>query len=105
MKEIKSVDIMSYAKFASAIAFVVGAIYGVFILIFAIIAMTAASSVRLESDAAFIAGPAGIVLALVVPFFYALAGFIGGLIGSAIYNLVAGKIGGIKVELADIDSK
>jgi hypothetical protein len=39
---------------------------------------------------------------LLFPFFYALAGFIGGIIASAIYNLVAKWSGGLEFEVRDV---
>lgn len=41
----------------------------------------------------------GIIFALLVPLFYAAMGFVGGIIGSAIYNFAAGIMGGIKVDI------
>jgi len=42
----------------------------------------------------------GLSLIVVLPIFYGVAGFIGGLITALIYNLVAGWTGGIEVTLA-----
>jgi len=44
-------------------------------------------------------GMFGIGFALIFPFIYALAGFIGGIIGAFIYNLAAKLVGGIQVEV------
>jgi hypothetical protein len=41
----------------------------------------------------------GTVFAIAMPLMYAVFGVIGGAIGAALYNLVAGWIGGIEVEL------
>ena len=41
----------------------------------------------------------GTVFAVAMPVMYAIFGVIGGAIGAALYNLVAGWIGGIEVEL------
>jgi hypothetical protein len=37
--------------------------------------------------------------ALCMPIFYAVLGFVGGVIGAAIYNLAAKVVGGIEVEV------
>jgi hypothetical protein len=42
----------------------------------------------------------GILLAVILPFFYAAIGFLVGALGAWIYNLVARRIGGIKISLA-----
>lgn len=41
----------------------------------------------------------GMGVALVIPLIYAGGGFLFGLIGTTLYNLVAGWVGGIEVEL------
>ena len=41
----------------------------------------------------------GTLFAIAMPIMYAFFGVIGGAIGAALYNLVAGWIGGIEVEL------
>jgi hypothetical protein len=40
----------------------------------------------------------GMTFALAMPILYAIFGVIGGVIGAALYNLVAGWVGGIEVE-------
>ena len=46
-----------------------------------------------------LAGALGVVLALVMPVFHAGIGFVAGLLGSLIYNLIAKWLGGIEIEL------
>jgi hypothetical protein len=43
----------------------------------------------------------GVAFAIGLPILYACAGFVGAAIGCAIYNVVAGWIGGIEVELGE----
>lgn len=40
-----------------------------------------------------------VILGLMAPIFYGLMGFLLGVIGAAIYNLIAGWLGGIEVEV------
>jgi membrane protease YdiL (CAAX protease family) len=51
-------------------------------------------------------GPAGAVpfglLGILFPAFYAVAGFIGGVIAAAIYNLIAKWTGGLEFEVRDV---
>ena len=42
-----------------------------------------------------------LVFALLIPIFYAVGGFIGGLIVAALYNLIAGWTGGIEFTISD----
>ena len=43
----------------------------------------------------------GVAFAVALPILYACLGFVGAAIGCAIYNLVAGWVGGIEVELGE----
>ena len=47
-------------------------------------------------------GGFGMIFAIALPVMYAVIGLIGGAIGSALYNLVAGWVGGLEVELGDV---
>lgn len=44
----------------------------------------------------------GVGFALALPLIYGVAGFISGAVGSFLYNLVAGWVGGIEVELGNV---
>jgi hypothetical protein len=44
----------------------------------------------------------GMVFALAMPVIYAVMGVIGGVIGALLYNLVAGWVGGLEMELEDV---
>jgi len=47
--------------------------------------------------------PVGLLLMILMPFLYAFCGFIGGLIMGGMYNLVAKWIGGVEVEVEEIE--
>ena len=44
----------------------------------------------------------GLVIMIAVPVFYGILGFIGGAIGALVYNLAAGVVGGVRVELEGV---
>ena len=46
--------------------------------------------------------PFGTIFAVAMPVMYGVFGVIGGVIGAALYNLVAGWIGGIEVEIDQV---
>ena len=48
---------------------------------------------------------AGWVLALVIPIAYALAGFVGGIIAAAVYNLIAHLTGVLEITLVDVPQR
>jgi hypothetical protein len=43
-----------------------------------------------------------IVLIILLPVFYGVMGFVFGIIGAVLYNLVAGWIGGFEVEIEEV---
>lgn len=79
---------------------VLGVLYGllglIFIPFFLLIAVFGAKSGG--APAAF----GSVFFAILFPLFYAVAGFIGGIIAAAIYNLVAKWTGGIEFEVQDV---
>ena len=91
---VKSVGVLSVGK-------VLGCLYALFGLIFG-------GLFTLISLAGFAvggpdAGPAallfGVGAIIILPVFYGVMGFIGGIISAAFYNLVASIAGGIEIEL------
>lgn len=102
---IKKLGLLSVAKMYAAMAFVISLLiaipYGLFIIIFSL--MGAAGS---RGDAAMLVGGGGIVMGIVVmiaiPIIYTIMAFIGGLIGALIYNIFAGLVGGIEIEVENV---
>jgi hypothetical protein len=98
MQEIKKVGVLSFAKIEAALGAIIGFILG---LIWAIIG-TAFMGFANMAGATMPSGFSimfGLAAIIVVPILYAIIGFIAGLIVAFLYNLVAGWIGGIEVEL------
>lgn len=94
---IRRFGVLSVGKMMGLTYALIGLIFGAIFSLFAIMG----SAIGMAEDAS--AGMAGMLFGagaiIIVPLFYGLIGFIAGLIGSAIYNLVAGIGGGIEVEL------
>jgi len=84
-------------------ALVSAVIYAVLALIIAVPSMffiMAASSISKEASIPMVfTGPLMIV---VMPVMYGVAGFIGGIIFAALYNLVAGWTGGVEITLENV---
>jgi len=100
MKEIKKLDIISCAKIHAVVLAIFGLIVGLFIGAFS----SLISSFSDDADeVGFKFKSFGLFSIIIFPIIYAIAGFIGGLITGAIYNLVAGWVGGIKIELKDAE--
>jgi hypothetical protein len=102
---IKKLGILSVAKMYAAIMLVISLLisipYGLFIIIFS---LTGASSIGGQGGLAL--GGGGVVFGLLfmigLPIFYGAIGFIGGAIGALLYNLFAGLVGGIEIEVENV---
>lgn len=73
---------------------VLGVLYALMGLVFVPFLLIAAMFTPSESESSF-----GVGLAIMLPLLYGLVGFVFTAIGCALYNLVAGWVGGIEVEL------
>ena len=103
--QIKRVGVFSCAKMYSitlaAMGLIVGVIYG---LIFMVVggAMMAGGG----RDAGMAGGSSfviGLVMMIAIPIFYGILGFIVGIISGLVYNIASGVVGGIEMELENMD--
>lgn len=101
---IRKLGIFSVAKIYAAIMLVISLLisipYGLIVMIFG------AAMLRQGGDAGMIGGGGSIIVGLLVmigiPIFYGVIGFIGGAIGALLYNLFAGMVGGIEIEVENV---
>jgi hypothetical protein len=98
--KIRSVGPLSVGKIFGAIYAGLGLLIG---LVFALISLVgAAIAANVQGAAAGLPPVAlGIGAIFLLPVFYGLLGFLGGVITAALYNLAAGMMGGIEVELGE----
>jgi hypothetical protein len=89
---IKSVEVFSVAKIAGLLYFCLGLILSPIFLLLGLLG----SALGQKSP---VAGLFGVGFAVLMPFLYGIFGFIAGLIWALLYNLFAGWVGGIEVEL------
>ena len=104
--QIKRMGVLSCAKIYSitlaAMGLIVGVIYG---LIFMVVggAMMAGGG----RDSGMAGGSSiviGLVMMIAIPIFYGIIGFIAGIIGALVYNIAAGVVGGLELELENMDT-
>ena len=95
---VKRVGPLSAAKIAPIIYAIFGLIFGG---LFSLFGMAGALAGGGENSGlgAGIMGMVGVGAIVVLPIFYACLGFVGTLIGALLYNLVAGMVGGIEVDV------
>jgi hypothetical protein len=80
---------------------VLGVLYGILSLLvvpFVLLAALLGSKTGVPGPSIFL----GVGLAILLPVLYAVAGFIGGVIGAALYNLIAKWTGGLEFEVRDV---
>ncbi|MGD2250117.1 MAG: hypothetical protein PVF58_17070 [Candidatus Methanofastidiosia archaeon] len=98
MQEIKKIGIVSLAKIQGALGAIIGFIVGLF---FAAIGSAFWSSPGM-AEAGMPPGMGaffGVAAIILLPIAYGIGGFIGGVITAFLYNVVAGVVGGIEIEL------
>ncbi|MGA9979354.1 MAG: hypothetical protein WBQ08_12085 [Candidatus Sulfotelmatobacter sp.] len=93
MHIVKSFGVMSVAKIMGVTYACMGLLFAPLFLLFGLLG----SMVRQENSP--FAGIVGVVIAVLLPFFYGAVGFIGGAIGALLYNLFAKWVGGFEVEV------
>jgi hypothetical protein len=89
---IKSVGVLSCAKITAALYGAIGLLIFPFFIIAALVGTFAGDKTSALS------GALGVVMALILPIVYACIGFVGGAISALLYNLIAGRVGGIELE-------
>src|SRR5258707_828646 len=100
---IRRVGVFSLAKIQALLAFVIGLILGVIYGLFFMLFGAAISAMSPRGGDQAMGGISSIVVGLMMmigfPIFAGIMGFIGGAINGLIYNIAAGVVGGIKLEL------
>jgi hypothetical protein len=96
-KRIKSITPMQAGKVMGALYGGMALIFVPFLLLFALIPSFLPKAANAPSAGAMIG--VGIGMAILLPIFYAVTGFVMGLLGAVIYNLIAGWVGGIEFEV------
>ena len=91
---VKSIGVLSVGKVLACLYALLGLLVGGFFSLLAIAG--AAAGAANGGPAALLFGVGAIII---LPIFYGLIGFVGGIIMAALYNVVASIAGGIEVQL------
>jgi hypothetical protein len=91
---IRRVGPLSVAKVSGVLYGLFGLIFGALISLFSVVGTAFA-----PRDAGFAGMLFGVAAVVVLPIFYGLLGFIMTLIAAALYNLIAGWVGGIEIDV------
>jgi hypothetical protein len=90
--EIKRISPLAFAKVQAIMMAIIGLIFGLFVALLG----GFAGSLSPQPGVGITLGASAIIL---LPIFYGILGFLMGLIGAGIYNLVASWVGGFEIDL------
>ena len=100
---VRRVGVLSLAKMQALLMFVIGliigVIYGLIFMIFGAAIMAMAPRAQEGTAGGISTVVMGLVIMIAFPIFYGILGFVFGAIGGLIYNIAAGVVGGIKLDL------
>ena len=102
---IKKFDVLSVGKIYAVMMLIMMLLicipYGLFIIA---LSLSGASSIGGEGGLALGGGGvvAGLLVMIGLPIVYGIIGFIAGIIGALIYNILSGMVGGVEIEVETI---
>jgi hypothetical protein len=95
---VRRVGVWSVSRMYGAMSAAFGLIAGLFLACFALIGAGVASQ---NPGVPSFAGPLfGVGAVIFLPIFYGVLGLVAGAIGGALYNVFAGMVGGIEIDVA-----
>lgn len=102
---IKRFGVLSAAKLYAVVMAAIGLIIGVPVGLIMMVVGAAVMSMGRDGGAPGGVGIGmGLVYMIVLPIFYGLIGFIFGALGALVYNMAAGFLGGLELELENADA-
>lgn len=96
---IERITPVSLAKVMGAIYAVIGFVAGALFTLLALVGATAGASS--DQEMAWLAPLFGLAAIVVFPVLYGVLAFVMGLVVSALYNLIAARVGGIEVTVSE----
>lgn len=95
---LRRIGVMSCGKLSGALYSVFGLVGGVIFALFSLLGAGMAAS-QTDQPEPLLGAVFGVGAVIIMPLFYGAMGFVMGIITAALYNFVAGWIGGIELEL------
>ncbi|MDD4255409.1 MAG: hypothetical protein PHP59_08550 [Methanofollis sp.] len=99
MAEIKHLGVFSVAKVSGILYLIIGLIAGLFVALLSLLNLAAPAGAGMAT--AGFGGAAILIMALLIAVFYGVLGFVFGGLFAWLYNLTAGWIGGIEMEIRE----
>lgn len=94
---VRSIGVWSAAKLYGAISAVMGLLFG---LVFAMFSLIGTGMAGDEAGPAWMGGIVGMGAVIVLPIMYGVMGLIGGAIMAFLYNVFAGMVGGVELDIS-----
>lgn len=92
---IKRVGPLSFAKISGTLYAIIGLIIGACVSLVAMLGGFAGQT----TESGMFGAVMGVAAIIVAPIFYGLLGFFTSLIGAALYNVIAGMVGGVEIDV------
>ncbi len=92
---VKRIGPLSFAKISGMLYGLMGLFFGALISLFSIVGGALAPA----KDSGFGGMIFGAAAVVILPIFYGVLGFVMSLIGAALYNLIAGWVGGVELDV------
>ena len=99
MKELKHIDVLSLAKVSAVLSAIWGFIAALLSLPFLAYGAQMASLAGAAATPIPLMAGIGVLIIVVMPILMAIMGFVMGAVGAFLYNVVAGWVGGVKLDL------
>lgn len=96
---IKQIGVFSSGKIIGLIYALIGLLIGGLFSLFALISSAIGLAASGGETEAWIGALFGVGAVIIFPIFYGVLGFVGGLLSALLYNLVAGLVGGLEIEV------
>jgi hypothetical protein len=93
---VKRVGVLSLAKVSAALYALMGLIFGGIISLISVAGSAFGGGAMKDAFGGVMFGAAAVII---LPICYGLVGFIGSLIAGGLYNVIAGMVGGIELEV------
>ena len=95
--KVRKVGVVSLGKVVGATDALIGLIFGAILSLFSVIGAGFASAAG--DDNAFVGMIFGVGAIILLPIFYGIFGFLGGMLVALIFNVVSGIVGGLELEV------
>lgn len=93
---VRRVGPLSLAKISGTLYALVGLLIGAIV---SLISLVGGAMVRGDENAGMVGAIFGAAAIIVLPICYGVLGFVTSLIGAALYNAIAGMVGGVEIDL------